>query len=57
MKPGITGLWQVMKRSDIVDYKERVELDDWYVLNVSLKTDLYIIAKTIACMFNGKGAY
>ncbi|MDO5673394.1 MAG: sugar transferase [bacterium] len=57
MKPGITGLWQVMKRSDIVDYKERVELDDWYVLNVSLKTDLYIIAKTIVCMFNGKGAY
>ncbi|MGI6639702.1 MAG: sugar transferase [Desulfobulbus sp.] len=57
MKPGITGLWQVMKRSDIVDYKERVELDDWYVLNVSLKTDLYIILKTIACMFNGKGAY
>ena len=57
MKPGITGPWQVMKRSDIVDYKERVELDDWYVLNVSLKTDLYIIVKTVACMFNGKGAY
>lgn len=57
MKPGITGLWQVMKRSDVVDYKERVELDDWYILNVSLKTDLYIIAKTIVCMVNGKGAY
>ncbi len=57
MKPGITGLWQVMKRSDIVDYKERVELDDWYVLNVSLKTDIYIIIKTIVCMFSGKGAY
>ena len=57
MKPGVTGLWQVMKRSDVVDYKERIELDDWYVLNVSLKTDLCIIAKTIICMFNGKGAY
>ena len=57
MKPGITGLWQVMKRSDVVDYKERVELDDWYVLNVSLKTDIYIILKTVVCMFNGKGAY
>ncbi|NLZ16280.1 MAG: sugar transferase [Desulfobulbaceae bacterium] len=57
MKPGITGLWQVMKRSDIVDYKERVELDDWYVLNVSLKTDIHIIIKTVSCMFNGKGAY
>ncbi len=57
MKPGITGPWQVMKRSDVVNYKERVELDDWYVLNYSLKTDCRIILKTIVCMFSGKGAY
>ena len=56
MKPGITGPWQVMKRSDTEDYQERVELDDWYVLNYSLKTDLKIIAKTVACIFTGKGA-
>jgi len=57
MKPGITGPWQVIKRSDIVNYQERVELDDWYVLNYSLRTDLKIIAKTVVCMFTGKGAY
>jgi exopolysaccharide biosynthesis polyprenyl glycosylphosphotransferase len=57
MKPGITGPWQVMKRSDTENYQERVELDDWYVLNFSLKTDLVIIAKTVVCMFTGKGAY
>jgi putative colanic acid biosysnthesis UDP-glucose lipid carrier transferase len=57
MKPGITGPWQVMKRSDTDNYQERVELDDWYVLNYSLKTDLKIIAQTIVCMFTGKGAY
>ena len=57
MKPGITGPWQVMKRSDMENYQERVELDDWYVLNYSLRTDLVIIAKTIQCMFSGKGAY
>ena len=57
MKPGITGPWQVMKRSDVDNYQERVELDDWYVLNYSLKTDLKIIAKTVVCMFSGKGAY
>jgi lipopolysaccharide/colanic/teichoic acid biosynthesis glycosyltransferase len=57
MKPGITGPWQVMKRSNVEDYQERVELDDWYVLNYSLWTDLKIIGKTIRCMFNGKGAY
>lgn len=56
MKPGITGLWQVMKRSDVVNYRERVELDDWYVLHVSLKTDILIILHTIVCMFTGKGA-
>ena len=57
MKPGITGLWQVMKRSDAEDYRERVELDDWYVLHVSLKNDLTIIFQTVVCMFTGKGAY
>lgn len=57
MKPGITGPWQVMKRNDMDDYKERVELDDWYVLNYSLWNDIKIIFKTIGCMFSGKGAY
>ena len=46
-----------MKRSDMDNYQERVELDDWYVLNYSLKNDLKIIAKTVVCMFTGKGAY
>ena len=55
MKPGITGPWQVMKRNDISDYQERVELDDWYILNYSLLTDIKIILKTIMCMFQGKG--
>lgn len=57
MKPGITGLWQVTDRSDVVNYKERVDLDDWYVLNYSLWGDLKIICKTIRCMITGKGAY
>ncbi|NOQ46936.1 MAG: sugar transferase [Desulfobulbaceae bacterium] len=57
MKPGITGPWQVMKRNDMGSYQERVELDDWYVLHYSLRTDIKIIFKTIRCMFSGKGAY
>ena len=57
MKPGITGPWQVMKRNDMDDYKERIELDDWYVLNFSLRNDIMIIVKTVRCMFTGKGAY
>jgi exopolysaccharide biosynthesis polyprenyl glycosylphosphotransferase len=57
MKPGITGLWQVGKRSDTEDYRERVELDRWYILNASLSLDLRIIFKTFCKMFIGKGAY
>ncbi len=57
MKPGITGPWQVGERSDVENYNERVEMDDWYILNYSLWTDLKIIAKTVSCMWRGKGAY
>lgn len=56
-KPGITGPWQVGRRSNIDDYQERVEIDDWYILNFSLWTDIKIIFKTILRMFTGKGAY
>jgi putative colanic acid biosysnthesis UDP-glucose lipid carrier transferase len=57
MKPGITGPWQICKRSDTEDYSERVRLDTWYVLNHSIWLDCKIILKTLSCMVNGKGAY
>ena len=57
MKPGITGPWQVSKRSDIDDYQERVNLDDWYILNYSLWTDIKIIFRTVYIMFKRDGAY
>jgi exopolysaccharide biosynthesis polyprenyl glycosylphosphotransferase len=57
MKPGITGPWQVGKRSDTEDYNERVELDTWYVLNHSIWLDLKIILKTVAHIATGRGAY
>ncbi len=57
MKPGITGAWQVGKRSDVEDYEERVRLDDWYILNYSLWTDIKIIAKTVLTMVKRNGAY
>jgi lipopolysaccharide/colanic/teichoic acid biosynthesis glycosyltransferase len=57
MKPGITGPWQVGKRSNVDDYQERVDLDDWYILNYSLWTDIKIILRTIYIMFKRDGAY
>ncbi|MEE4243249.1 MAG: sugar transferase [Desulfopila sp.] len=57
MKPGITGLWQVGRRSNTEDYIDRVKMDDWYVLNYSLWTDIKIIWKTVLAVFKGNGAY
>ena len=57
MKPGLTGPWQVGKRSDTEDYDERVQLDTWYVLNHSLWLDMKIILKTAFRVIGGKGAY
>jgi undecaprenyl-phosphate galactose phosphotransferase len=46
MRPGITGKWQVGGRSQI-KYPQRGELDDEYLYNWSVGTDLVILAKTI----------
>ena len=57
IKPGITGPWQVGKRSDTENYEERVQLDYWYILNNNIWMDLKIIFKTVWCVFTGRGAY
>lgn len=55
MKPGITGLWQVSGRNDIVEFEDWVALDLQYIDNWSLYLDLIIILKTIPHMFKGSG--
>jgi exopolysaccharide biosynthesis polyprenyl glycosylphosphotransferase len=55
MKPGITGLWQVSAREEVVDYPGRVELDRRYILNCSIWIDLKIIVKTIWRVICAKG--
>ncbi len=45
MTPGITGLWQVSGRNDVT-YDERVNFDVEYAKDISLLTDLRLIAKT-----------
>lgn len=56
VKPGITGLWQVSGRSDVL-FDEWVKLDVYYIENWSIWLDLVIILKTIKILFTGKGAY
>ena len=55
-KPGITGLWQVSGRSDIVDFEEVVALDTTYVRDWSLLLDLKILARTIPALVRRRGA-
>ncbi len=46
LKPGITGLWQVLGRDDI-PFEEMVGLDYLYVTSWSLADDLKLIVQTI----------
>jgi exopolysaccharide biosynthesis polyprenyl glycosylphosphotransferase len=46
LKPGITGLWQVLGRDDI-PFEEMVELDYLYVSGWSLLNDLKLIVRTL----------
>ncbi len=54
--PGITGLWQVLGRSDI-PYNEMVQLDYLYVTNWSLRWDIKIILRTCIAIVRKRGAY
>jgi lipopolysaccharide/colanic/teichoic acid biosynthesis glycosyltransferase len=55
-KPGVTGFWQVMGRQT-TSYRERVEMDMFYVERWSIWLDLVIIAKTFWKVLKAEGAY
>ncbi len=55
VKPGITGLWQVSGRNNLT-FKERNELEVWYIKNWSLWADLVILIKTIKVVLCKVGA-
>ena len=55
VKPGITGLWQVSGRNNLT-FKERLEVDNWYIKNWSLWEDFIILVKTLKVVFLKVGA-
>ena len=57
VKPGLTGLWQVSGRSDIVDFEEVVRLDRHYIEHWSIGLDLRILARTVPTVITRRGAY
>ncbi len=54
-KPGITGLWQVRRNSDTVDFEEVITFDGRYIREWSLLLDLKILLLTIPALIRGKG--
>jgi len=56
LRPGITGLWQVLGASDI-PFEEMTKLDYLYVTNWSLWWDLKILCQTIPVVLGRRGAY
>jgi exopolysaccharide biosynthesis polyprenyl glycosylphosphotransferase len=56
-KPGITGLWQIMGRSSLVDFEEVVRLDRQYIDRWSVWLDLAILVRTGPAVIRRTGAY
>jgi exopolysaccharide biosynthesis polyprenyl glycosylphosphotransferase len=54
--PGVTGLWQVLGRSDI-PFAEMVGLDYLYMTNWSLWGDMKLLARTVPAVLSRRGAY
>jgi Undecaprenyl-phosphate galactose phosphotransferase WbaP len=55
VKPGLTGYWQVNGRSNTT-FKERMEMELYYVDNRSLWLDIKIFFKTFITVFKKEGA-
>ena len=55
VRPGITGLWQILGRSEI-DWDERMQLDYSYVRHWSFERDLAILARTAGVVLSRRGA-
>ncbi|WP_353931679.1 sugar transferase [Okeanomitos corallinicola TIOX110] len=55
--PGVTGMWQVSGRSDIIDFEQVLNLDLKYIENWSLSLDFEILLKTVQVVLNKEGAY
>lgn len=55
VRPGITGLWQVSGRNE-TSYEHRVMLDCRYVRELSIRTDVRILLRTMSAVLRRDGA-
>jgi exopolysaccharide biosynthesis polyprenyl glycosylphosphotransferase len=56
VKPGITGLWQILGRKDLPMH-ENLQYDFFYIRNRSFSLDLSIVLRTIGAVLSRRGAY
>ena len=56
-KPGITGLWQVSGRSEILDFEDVIYLDRQYIEQWSFWLDVSILFRTIPAVVRRTGAF
>jgi lipopolysaccharide/colanic/teichoic acid biosynthesis glycosyltransferase len=56
MRPGITGPWQALGRSEI-GFGDMVKLDYTYVTHWSFAQDVRLLLRTIGAVAKGRGAY
>jgi lipopolysaccharide/colanic/teichoic acid biosynthesis glycosyltransferase len=56
VRPGITGLWQVVGRSE-VSFEDMILLDLYYIYNQSLELDLSILFETAFVVLRKRGAH
>ena len=56
VRPGLTGPWQVLGRSDI-PFEDMIKLDYMYVSTWSPRGDLKLLLRTVAVVFGARGAY
>jgi exopolysaccharide biosynthesis polyprenyl glycosylphosphotransferase len=54
-KPGITGLWQIRRDSDTVDFEQIMALDAEYIREWSPLLDLKILLLTVPALIRGRG--
>jgi undecaprenyl-phosphate galactose phosphotransferase len=56
VRPGMTGLWQVSGRN-LLSFKDRLLLDEYYIRNWSFWLDVVILLKTVKVLAKREGAY
>lgn len=56
VKPGITGLWQILGRKDLPMH-QNLQYDFYYIRNRSLALDVSILLRTIGVVFSRRGAF